>query len=295
MHTIVIVDNEPIELTQLEGMLENDAYCIETASTGSEAKDLLHDLGGATTTVVVDWSLPDIDGIALLRWIKARPFASDVEVIVHSEEFVPESVEQAIDCGAYFFLTKPFDEPQLEAIVRAAVASVEQKRELRRLARETRDAVRLLRTGTFHLRTLEQAELLAVHLASACGQAELSLGLRELLVNAVEHGNLGITYDEKGRLLDKGCLLTECRRRLSLPENRHKHVQVELRREPEALTITIKDGGEGFDYEKFKTMDADRLFHSHGRGVLVASSTLDLEYVPPGNLVKIRLPAEEES
>lgn len=292
MHTIVIVDNEPFELSRLEEMLEDDTYRFERAFSGAEAKSILDGLESPPTAILLDWVLPDVDGLELLRWIVSQPFAVDLEVIVHSEEFVPENVEKAIECGAYYFLTKPFDEPQLEAIVRAAVESVEQKQALDRLARETRDAVRLLNTGVFQLRTLEEAELLAIHLASACGHTDLSLGLRELLVNAVEHGNLGITYDEKGRLLQQGSLIEECRRRLSLPEYRHRRVEVALEREPQALAITIRDQGEGFDFDKYRTIDEARLFDSHGRGVLVASSTLDLEYIAPGNQVKIRLPAE---
>jgi DNA-binding response OmpR family regulator len=290
MHTIVIVDNEPFELATLERMLEDDAYRFETAFSGSEAKELLNRVGPDTTAILLDWVLPDCDGLELLLWIQSQPFAADTEVIVHSEEFVPENVARAIDCGAYYFLTKPFDEPQLEAIVRAAVETVEQRRKLERLARETRDAVRLLEKGVFRFRTIEEAELLAVHLASACGHTDLSLGLRELLVNAVEHGNLGITYDEKGRLLQEGTLARECRRRLSLPEYRNRHVEVTLQRKPHAMAIHVKDEGPGFDFEKYQTIDEARLFDSHGRGVLVASATLDLEYLPPGNRAEVSLP-----
>ena len=291
MRTIVIVDNEPFEISLLQQMLEDDTYRFETATTGAEAKELLKRLGLDTTVIVLDWVMPDTDGVELLRWIKSQPFAVDLEVIVHSEEFVPENVETAIACDAYYFLTKPYDEPQLEAIVRAAVESVEQRRELERLARETRDAVRLLETGVFRLRTLDEAELLAIHLASACGQIDQSLGLRELLVNAVEHGNLGITYNEKGQLIEKGSLLDECKRRLGLPEYRDRHVEVTLERDPQSITVTIKDQGAGFDFDKYKTIEVERLFDAHGRGVLVATSMLELDYVPPGNQVKVRLPA----
>ncbi len=109
-------------------------------------------------------------------------------------------------------------------------------------------------------------------------------------MNAVEHGNLGITYDEKGRLLEEGKLADECQKRLTLPEYRDRRVEVRLSRGRGSIKITIRDEGEGFDFEKYKTIDEERLFHSHGRGVLMASATLDLEYVAPGNKVAIRLP-----
>lgn len=291
MHTIAIIDSEPFELSRMEQMLDSEDYRFRKATTAAAAKELLATLGNGTTAVVLDWVLPDIDGLELLGWIRSQPFASDVEVIVHSEQFIPENVEKAIDMGAYFYLTKPFDAPQLRAIVRAAVEAIELRRELDRLARETRDAVCLLDTGVFRFRTVEEAELLAIHLASACDQTDLSVPIRELLVNAVEHGNLGITYDEKGRFLQEGSLLDEYRQRLSHPVYRHRLVEVTLHRTSEARSITIKDEGDGFDFEKYRTIDPARLFDVHGRGVVIASATLDLEYVPPGNQVRVRLPA----
>ena len=94
MQTIVIVDNEPFELSLLEQMLENDTYRFETASTADQAKTLLGEVGDDTSVVVLDWVMPDVDGVELLRWIRSQPFAEDLEVIVHSEEFVPENVEK---------------------------------------------------------------------------------------------------------------------------------------------------------------------------------------------------------
>lgn len=292
MHTIVIIDSEPSEISQMQRMLEHEDYRFESAGTGAGAKALLTALGAETSAIVVDWALPDLDGMELLGWIQSQSFGANLEVIVHSEVLDASNVEQAIDAGAYYFLTKPFEEPQLEAIVRGAVETVEQKQELERLARETRDAVRLLDVGVFRVRTVDEAELLAIHLASACGCPDLSLGIRELIVNAVEHGNLAITYDEKGRLLRDGCLTAELDKRLRRPEFAHRRVEVTLERSRRVISITIRDEGDGFDFEKYKTMDEARLFDLHGRGVLMATATLDLEYVPPGNQVRIRLPID---
>lgn len=54
----------------------------------------------------------------------------------------------------------------------------------------------------------------------------------------------------------------------------------------------ITDEGSGFDFERYMVLDEDRLFHSHGRGVLLASAVLDIEYLPPGNRVRVVLPAD---
>jgi CheY-like chemotaxis protein len=292
MRTILIVDNEPLEISVLREMLEEASYQFETALTGAEARRIVRSKGARITAILIDWILPDVEGIELLTWMQTQPQLSDVEVVVHSAEFDPGHVHKAIEAGAYYYLTKPFDEPQLEAIIRAAVASFELKKRLFEKSKAVEDAFGLLKQGNFQLRTFDEAELLATHIASACGRPEDSMGLAELMLNAIEHGNLAISYEEKGKLLAKRQHEKELRRRLALPEYRDRYVEVTIERVPGTLVVRIKDQGPGFDFERYMTLDKKRLFDSHGRGVLMATATLDLSYIPPGNVVEVRLPVE---
>ncbi len=290
MRSILIVDNEPLEISMLREMLEDATYRFETAMTGVETKEIVGSRGDEITAILIDWILPDVDGIELLGWLKDQPQLADVEVVVHSAEFAPENVEKAIDAGAYYYLTKPFDEPQLEAIIRAAVSSFELKRRMAEKAKEAEDAFRLLHSGSFQFRTKDEAELLAAYIASGVGHPDLGLGLAELMLNAVEHGNLGVNYEEKGRLLAERRFSSELERRLSLPEYRKRRVRVKLRRIRKMMKVTVQDEGAGFDFHRYMTLDKKRMFDSHGRGILMASATLDLRYIPPGNRVEVRLP-----
>ena len=290
MRTILIVDNEPLEISVLREMLEDASYRFETALTGTAARRVVRARGGQISAILIDWILPDVEGIELLTWMKSQPALSDVEVVVHSAEFDPGHVQKAIESGAYYYLTKPFDEPQLEAIIRAAVSSFELKKRLFEKSKAAEEAFGLLEQGTFRFRTVDEAELLATHIASACCRPDASMGLAELMLNAIEHGNLAISYEEKGKLLAKRQHAKELRRRLSLPEYRDRFVEVKIERVPETLVVKIIDQGPGFDFERYMTMDKKRLFDSHGRGVLMASATLDLAYLPPGNEVEVRLP-----
>ena len=295
MHNILIVDDEPFDLSVLEQMLDDANYRFVKATSGRETRQLITAQTRHLAAILIDWVLPDTDGLELLAWLKARPELGDVEVIVHSVAFHPKHVEKAVDCGAYYYLTKPFQELQLEAIVRAAISSFELKQRLKEKVQATEDAFRLLEQGRFRFRSIEEAELISVHIASACGTPESSVGLRALLVNAVEHGNLEISYEEKGNLLADRRLEAERRRRLELPKYRDRFVEVSLQRFPGQMEVTIKDSGHGFDFEHFMTIDEDRLFDAHGRGVLVASTCLELEYIHPGNHVRVRLPIHSEA
>ncbi|MEE8522775.1 MAG: response regulator, partial [Thermoanaerobaculia bacterium] len=232
------------------------------------------------------------DGLELLRWIKAHPDLADVEVVVESTEFVPENVQAGVACGAFYYLTKPFEDFQLRAILRAAVATTDLRRALAEKIAETEDSLHLLTHGVFHLRTPQEAQLLAVHLGSVCEDPQKAVGLLELLLNAVEHGNLRIAYEEKGKLRARRQLREEIHRRLELPEYRERKAEVEFTRRDGQIEVLITDEGPGFDFERYMVLDEDRLFHSHGRGVLLASAVLDIEYLPPGNRVRVVLPAD---
>ena len=77
------------------------------------------------------------------------------------------------------------------------------------------------------------------------------LGCAELLVTDVEHGNLGIRYEEKGRLRQEASWEQEIARRLADPVNADKQVYVQYRRESDCIRVLIRDEGEGFAWEQF--------------------------------------------
>ena len=77
-----------------------------------------------------------------------------------------------------------------------------------------------MRQARFHFRTLEEAANLAYKIAACFPEPQkAAFGLNELMHNAVEHGNLGIGYDEKANLLRSGSWREEVERRLNFPEN----------------------------------------------------------------------------
>ena len=72
------------------------------------------------------------------------------------------------------------------------------------------------------------------------------IGLFELLINAIEHGNLGLSHEEKAALLAHGQLDEERERRLALPEYAARYVTTTFRRYPDRIEIEIEDQGDGF-------------------------------------------------
>jgi len=149
------------------------------------------------------------------------------------------------------------------------------------------EVARLLQKGHFRFRRLSEAHLLAEFLAEACPNPRLAImGITEILVNAIEHGNLGISYEDKSKLQKEANWLEEIDRRLDQPQHINQFVEVELTRTETEIRIKVTDQGNGFDWQRYQTGTHDPL-SSHGRGILLAKNLAfkQLEYTGKGNEV----------
>lgn len=114
-----------------------------------------------------------------------------------------------------------------------------------------------------------------------------SIGIGELLVNAVEHDNLGITLEEKSELLKFGRWQEEIETRLSSEENRGKFAAVELRRNNGSFAVTIRDQGAGFDWQGYLESEVrpSTLLHGRGMDLAIIAGFETVEYLGTGNEV----------
>jgi len=126
---------------------------------------------------------------------------------------------------------------------------------------------------------------------------QLNLALYEMLINAIEHGNCGITYDEKSAWLENGRYIDELileKRRDPLVAQRR--VTFEYTITPERSRFFIGDEGDGFDWKKMQETTAKQnLFELHGRGIMLTRKfTENLSYNGKGNEVSFDIGYEAE-
>jgi anti-sigma regulatory factor (Ser/Thr protein kinase) len=151
-----------------------------------------------------------------------------------------------------------------------------------------RSAICLIQRGSFRYQTMQQCEELAALLANSCPDPQrTSVGLFELMLNALEHGNLGISYEEKTALIEARAWSDEMHRRQMLEENLAKNVTITLSQTRDKIRFKIQDMGAGFRHQDFQEMNPDRIFDNHGRGILLArwESFDKVEYQGNGNRV----------
>jgi hypothetical protein len=128
-----------------------------------------------------------------------------------------------------------------------------------------------LRRGAWTLKSPSEAEALATVLAASCPEPERRVGgLLELLINAIEHGNLEITGPGKRLLLAEGRWYDELMARLADERWASRSVHVTFERSAEGISFSIEDEGAGFDFAEVLERQLDANDTRHGRGIALA-------------------------
>lgn len=293
---VLIVDDNPHDRELLNEYLSREGYEIETAEDGVEGFHILERDPSRFDVVLLDRNMPRLGGVELLQWLKANQELRSLPVILQTASDSRTDLLEAMKGGAFYYLTKPYDVEMLLTVVATAARDRANYRQLQTLARRGEMATGLLRSASFRLHSIEEARDVGTLVAGLCPDpSNTVIGLTELIVNAVEHGNLGITYAEKSELSGMDRWLAELERRAALPENADKYVDVTFERDDQHIRITVRDLGAGFDWRPYLEPDPTRVFDTHGRGITIARrlSFDDLEYRGSGNEVVATLDVGE--
>lgn len=123
------------------------------------------------------------------------------------------------------------------------------------------------------------------------GRDSLHVSLFELLMNAIEHGNCGISYAEKNAWLSAGGdILALIRKKRGDSQIRARRVHFSYRITQERSFYTIRDEGKGFDWRTRLTDDSTHL-EAHGHGMRMTNAYVEnLAYNDAGNEVSFEFP-----
>ncbi|HWJ20437.1 MAG TPA: response regulator [Geobacterales bacterium] len=285
---ILVADDEEFNLDNILFHLTEAGYDVIGAEDGAVAFEKLKS-SGPVDVIVLDRIMPNMDGMELLRAIKAEDEFRDIPVVMQTAASEPEEVLEGIKAGVYYYLTKPYEQEMLLGIVGSALRDTQSNKALQESVRRNRSILGLMVNSCFRFRTLDEAKNLAAYVANCFPEPDRAIyGLHELLINAVEHGNLGITYSEKTKLIFDHQWDDDVQRRLGLAENRTKFAHISFQSTADAIVVIIKDEGDGFDWEKYLELSPDRVTDPHGRGIATSRmmSFHSLEYLGSGNEVR---------
>ncbi len=270
--TILAVDDNPTALHQLISILKKENYEVLSATNGIEAMAVLEQHGENIDTILLDRMMPEMDGMEVTKRILKNPRFKYIPIIMQTAANKPEEISEGIKAGVFYYLTKPIERRILLSIVSSALKEIKQRRILEIEMRRHRMSFGLVEVLKSSCRSLDEAESISSFLANCFPDAERALtGISELLFNAIEHGNLGINYDEKTGLMNSNSWREEVDRRLQLPEYATKKVTVIFEKKEDTYYLQVTDDGNGFNWKNFMEFDPSRASHNHGRGIAMAN------------------------
>ncbi|HMV42268.1 MAG TPA: response regulator [Leptospiraceae bacterium] len=268
--SILAIDDEVLNLKLIEKLIKH-RYRTLLVQSGKEALAQLEKGGREIKCILLDWNMPEMNGLDFLKIIKADSRFQRIPVIIQTIDTSKDTLLAGMSAGAFQYLLKPYDEKTLISHVHLAVQEYDRYHELLKNFEHNMMAFTMIESAEFTFNTIDEAQKLASVIASLYPDPEnVVIGISDLFANAIEHGNLNITYEEKTKLLEEGKLLKEIDYRLSLPENKLKKVRVKFQKSAKEIRLRIIDQGNGFDFQKYLNLDELKLFESHGRGIYLA-------------------------
>jgi DNA-binding response OmpR family regulator len=292
---ILAIDDDVRNLKLIECYLDDEGYDIVMANDGEQGYTILQREHRTIDLILLDRMMPHLDGIGFLRRYRADSSLKRIPVIMQTAASEPAQIREGLELGVFYYLTKPYEDEVLISLVKAAIEDSRRSQDLYAAMEERERTFALVSELQLEFKTIAQARAVAATLAHFFPDpGRVVTGISELLINAVEHGNLGIRYVDKTLLLNSGTWINEIERRQNAAEYAGKQVTVRLRRSKEHLTLQIEDEGDGFDWQRYMEFNADRASDPHGRGIAMANmlSFDNLRYVGKGNAVicQVNLP-----
>ncbi len=287
---VLVVDDEPNLRMILRENLEMAGYQVEEAEDGEQAWQRLESDPSQYGVIVLDRMMPKLDGLELLQRMKSDSRLQVIPVVMQTALGQQHHILEGLQAGAYYYLVKPYESQVLASVVATAFADFKRHQEVVERVHLGLSTLGLLRNAEYCFHTPDEARSLAACLSNAFPEPQrVAMGLLELFINAVEHGNLSLGYDLKGKLQAKNIWQEEIQRRLSDPLYADRRVHVRVKRLSDALQVEVEDQGEGFDWKNYLEMSAERAADTHGRGIALAKALSfdSLEYLGKGNQVRV--------
>lgn len=291
---VLAVDDEEMNIDVLEEHLKEAGFDVIIARDGIEAMQALERYADIRV-IVLDRMMPRMDGMEVIRLVKENNRLKNIPIIMQTAAASSAQILEGVQAEVYYYLTKPYSILKLVSIVCSALNS---KAVHDRLRAEVRRALggegfRKKPFPASSFRTPQEAYRLALDLALSCPEPEkVVVAFHELLMNAVEHGNLCISYGEKKLLVVAGKWETEIKERLKKDEYKNKSATVTCEVVDDKMVVTIRDEGKGFNFKSYLDFVPARMGEPHGRGILNAHAAFGgmMEYKGAGNEVVCTIP-----
>jgi CheY-like chemotaxis protein len=300
MARILLVEDSPVQRRAIEQLLSGTGHQVEIAADGQAAWELLQQ--SLPDLVITDLRLPGLDGLSLVRRIRAEEWRLPVVVIT---EFGSEQVAaEALAAGATSYVPKTQLAVELVEVVDELITYVAGESGFERLLSRVRTSCFEFELDNDPALIPPLTDLLQQMIASICDlpqpqRLQVGVAFGQAVHNAMYRGNLEIPGPGRAPAGDPDSGAAEesspwedevARRRLAPPyAARRIHITAEI--QPSEICFRICDDGPGFDFQQVlaeakESVQPDRAMPPLGRGLVLMQAFLDeIRYAGRGNEV----------
>jgi sigma-B regulation protein RsbU (phosphoserine phosphatase) len=140
---ILIAEDEFTTRMMVQVCLENWGYRVESVTNGEEAWAMLQK-PDAPHIAILDWEMPELDGIEVCRRVKEMGMENPPYIILLTGRDSEKDIIRGFDAGAEDYMTKPFNDNELRARVRVAERLVRTQSSLSESVAELKDVLNQL-------------------------------------------------------------------------------------------------------------------------------------------------------
>lgn len=275
MSRVLVVEDSPTQAQQIQFLLEDAGYSVDVAANGREA---LTDLERAPADLVVtDLEMPEMNGLKLVEEVRARyPSTPVILITAYGSE---EIAALALQKGAASYVPKKYLAQDIVGTVGDVLSVATAQRDQQRVQEVlTQIDLQFVLDNDVSLIPpiigyLEEP-ITKMGLCDQTGLIRICVALREALINAMHHGNLGVGSELREHNDADYHTLVERRRREDPFRRRRVYVSASISyRKAEFI---VRDEGEGFDPSQLPDpTDPANLEKVSGRGLLLIRTFMD--------------------
>ncbi|MCK4797112.1 MAG: ATP-binding protein [Spirochaetes bacterium] len=292
-HILLVMDNEKRAELVYELIKNNvtDARIYKVLDINDALSLFLNDK--KIDLIIIDNESSNFDAFELLK--KMKKINPKIGVLILSENITKELSLKALNYGAYNLLSLDKHKENVLINIRGYFHGLQNDKlnvEIiqflieRKTKYQIPNSLKYVPVVSYHL----TRDLTQVGLVDEDQSENIKFGIQEILINAIEHGNLDISYKEKTMLLKKGYDLPQIIEKYSKRIKYSKRkVSIEFTLTREKAIYVIKDQGKGFDWRALSDFsDSKKLILEHGRGIMISKRYFDeLNYNEKGNEVTL--------
>lgn len=181
---VLIADDEPEMRRFLKSQL-HAVFSVQEASNGAEALNFAKT--GDYSLILLDYMMPEMDGVEVARQLRAEKIHRSVPIIILTARADEDSKMKALEAGATDFLTKPFASTELMVRCRNLVSAHQLQQHLTGQTHELENA----------LTQIKETEAQLVHQAKMASLGQLSAGLMHEINNPLNFANTALHLVKK--------------------------------------------------------------------------------------------------